>query len=274
MSDLYSILGVDKSADQDEIKRAYRRLAAQHHPDRGGDTKRFQEIQSAYDTLSDPNKRAEYDNPRPQMGGFHFEAHGFPPGFEEMFSQFGDPFSGFFRQRQTPRNRTLNLQASITLEDAFTGKDLLANINLPTGKTITVELKIPAGIQDGMNLRFSGIGDDTIPNAPKGDVHLSVHVQPHHLFQRQGDDLIQQLNLNCFDAILGKTLNVRTIDGKNLEIKVAPGTQHGQILSINGYGMPHVNENRMRGRFLISINITIPTNLTDPQKELVRILNK
>jgi curved DNA-binding protein len=218
MSDLYNTLGVERSANPDEIKRAYRKLAAQHHPDRGGDTKKFQEIQAAYDTLSDSEKRAEYDNPQPQIGGFNFHGNGFPPGFEDIFAHFGDghPFSAMFGRRPQQRNRTLNLQSSITLYEALTGKDIIANIRLPSGKEQLLEIKIPPGINDGSTLRLSGVGDDSIPNLPKGDIHFTIQVQPHPEFQRQGDDLISEIEVNCIDAILGKKILINTIDNKLL----------------------------------------------------------
>jgi DnaJ-class molecular chaperone len=278
MSDHYSTLGVDRNSSPDDIKRAYRKMAAQHHPDRGGDTAKFQEIQSAYDTLSDPGKRQQYDNPQPQGfpgGGFHFhQGGGFPPGFEDIFSAFGQghPFGDMFGQRQPQRNRTINIQTSITLEDAFHGKDLIANLQLPSGKNQTLEIKIPAGIDDGMTLRLNQMGDDSVPNAPKGDIHLTVHVQPHSVFQRQGDDLVKQVDVSCIDAMLGKTIKITTIDDKTLDITVPEGTQHGQTLAAAGYGMPKVNDNRFKGRLLILINVTIPKSLTTAQKNILKQL--
>lgn len=271
MSDYYSILGLNKNASQDEIKQAYRRLASQHHPDRGGDTKTFQEIQSAYATLSDPEKRAQYDTPQPQMGGFHFHASGFPPGFEDIFSHFGDnhPFASFFNRRQ-PQNKSLNIQVSITLEEAFNGKQLIANLKLPSGKEQLLEVKIPPGIHDGQTLRLSGMGDDTHPNLPRGDLHLTVSVQSHSEFVRQGDDLIKQVNLNCLEAIIGKKISVRTIDDKTLEININPGTQHGQTLSIHGHGMPNISNPLMKGRLLLNVNIIVPTDLSLDQINLIK----
>jgi DnaJ-class molecular chaperone len=271
--DHYSTLGVAKTASQDEIKKAYRKLASQHHPDKGGDKTKFQEVQAAYDTLSDPDKRAQYDNPAPQ--GFH-QYGGMPPGFEDMMSQmFGSGgFGGFndiFGRRQQPvRNRTLNLQTQITLEEAFTGKDIVANIRLPSGKDQVVEVKVPAGVREGTVLRLSGMGDDSYPNMPRGDIHLAVNILPHNTYMRQGDDLLRTLPITCFDAILGKTLTFETLDNKTLEINIAPGTQHGQILAVQNYGMPHMSDNRMRGRLLLEIKITVPTNLTETQKDLVK----
>ena len=277
MADHYQTLGVDRNASPEDIKKSFRRLASQHHPDKGGDTKKFQEIQEAYDTLSDPDKRAQYDNPQPQFpgGGFFHQQSGFPPGFEDIFGQvFSDqhPFGNIFgrRQGQPVRNRTLNIQTSITLEEAFNGKEMVANITLPSGRDQILQIKIPAGIQDGNTLRLAGIGDDSIPNAPRGDIHLTVNIQPHNIFHRSGDDLSILLNLNCIDAIVGKTIQVQTIDNKLLELNIKPGMQHGQILSAPGYGMPKMNDSRFRGRFMVQINITVPTDLSEAQKQILR----
>jgi curved DNA-binding protein len=274
MADYYSILGVAKNATADEIKKAYRKLASQHHPDRGGDTAKFQEIQAAYDTLSNPDKRSQYDNPRPQVDGFH-QYGGMPPGFEDMVSQmFGGGFGDIFGRRPQPvKNKNINLQTQISLEDAFRGKDLLSSIQLPSGREQLLEVKIPAGIRSGTTLRLAGMGDDRIPNVPRGDIYLSVDIMPHRTFQRDGDDLRIKVNVSCFDAILGKSIQFETIDGTLLETAIPSGIQHGQTLNAQGYGMPSLSNPLMRGRLLIDINITIPL-LTDDQKEaLKKIIN-
>lgn len=277
MTDHYQTLGVDRTATQDEIKKAYRKLASQHHPDRGGDTKKFQEIQVAYDTISDPAKRAEYDNPSPfgtNSDGSWREA-GFPPGFEDIFSQMmsgrgGNPFGFNFRNSAPQRNRTLNIQTTITLEEAFNGKDLIAGLKLPSGRDQTIEVKIPRGIQDGTTLRLTGMGDDSVPNQPKGDIHLTINVQQHEQYQRNGDDLVASIEVNAIDAILGKVIRVTTIDRKTLEVTINPGTQHGQVYSATGYGMPNMRDPRFVGRLLLGINIKIPTDLTEAQLAKVR----
>jgi curved DNA-binding protein len=276
MTDHYQTLGVPRNAGPDDIKQAYRRLAAQHHPDRGGDTAKFQEIQAAYAVLSDPEQRAQHDNPQPQFGGggFHFGG-GMPPGFDDFFAQaFGQGGNPFFGQgfRQPQRNRNLNLQTTITLEEAFLGKNLMANVGLPSGLEQVLEVKIPPGVRDNTVLRLAGMGDDTYNNVPRGDIHLTINIQSHHIYQRQGDDLLRILTVSCFDAILGKTVKFDTLDGKTLEVNVAPGTQHGQTLAVQGYGMPYMADPRMKGRLLLEINITIPTDLNQQQKDLVKQL--
>ena len=271
MADHYKTLGVDRNATQDDIKKAYRKLAAKHHPDRGGDTATFQEISVAYDTLSNPEKREQYDNPAPQ--GFH-QHGGMPEGFEELFRNFGGPFGDIFGRRpQAARNRTLNVQTNITLEDAFYGKTLTSTLRLPSGRDQTIEIKIPAGIRDGTTLRLAGVGDDSVSNIPRGDIHLTVNILPHPIFKRENDDLIFDVDITCFDAILGKTIRFDTIEGKTFDTSIPPGIQPGQQMNINGYGMPNMSNTVMRGRLLININITIPTTLTDSQKiELKKII--
>lgn len=272
MTDLYSVLGIGKDASPDEIKRAYRKLASQHHPDKGGDTAKFQQVEEAYRILSDPEKKAQYDNPAPQ--GFQ-QFGGMPPGFEEVFSQmFGggnSPFGDIFGQRRPQqRNRTLNIQTEISLEDAFNGKDLIANLVLPSGRNQTIEVKIPRGIQPGTTLRLAQMGDDTFSNLPKGDIHLTVNVREHPEFDRQGDDLIRTIDVDAIDAILGKSYQITTLDNKLLEVKINPGTQHATMLSAAGYGMPRMSDNRFVGRLLIRVNIRIPTNLTQTQLQKIK----
>lgn len=273
MDDFYKTLGVEKTATPDEIKSAYRKLASKHHPDKGGDTATFQKIQAAYETLSDANKRADYDNPMPQSGGFHFhQGGGIPPGFEDIFASMfggGNPFGDLHRRPQQ-RNSTVSLQTSISLEEAFTGKEIIAGVRLPSGREQAINVKIPAGISDGTTIRLKELGDDSIPSIPKGDINLTVRVAAHKTFMRQGDDLIKEVTLSAFEAMLGTSIEVDTLDGKTLNITVQPGTQHGAVLGAQGYGMPNVNDNRFKGRLLIPIKISIPTNLTDAQKELIK----
>jgi curved DNA-binding protein len=268
MIDPYSILGVAKNATPDDIKKAYRKLAAVHHPDKGGSTEKFQEIQGAYAILSDPQRREEFDNPPQQMGAGAFNFNmggGFPQGFEDIFGSF----FGRRPAQQPQRNKTFNLQAEITLEDAFNGKDILGNVRLPSGEQ-TFEIKIPPGIRDGNVLRLSGMGDNSNPELPKGDIHLAVRIQPHAVFQRHNDDLVMNLTINALEAIIGKTVSINTIENKTLEIKINPGVQYGQTLAVHGHGMPNINDTRMRGRLLINVEIIIPTNLTDDQKEIIK----
>lgn len=268
MTDYYNVLGVARTATPEEIKRAYRKLAALHHPDRGGDTAKFQEIQAAYATLGDPEKRAQYDNPQPQFNNFAYNGN-FPPEFEDIISAFGGGFGGMFR-RPPPQNRTLNLSTEITLEDAYLGKELMVSLKLPSGKDQILEIKIPRGAFNGMKLRLAEMGDDSIPNLPRGDIHLTVFVKQHSVYHRENDDLVQNLNVNAIDAIIGALYNITTISGKTFEVKIPMGIQHGQMLAIHDCGMPNLKNPDQFGRLLLHVNIVIPTNLTESEKETLK----
>lgn len=270
MSDHYTTLGINRNASESEIKQAYRRLASQHHPDKGGDTAKFQEIEEAYRVLSDPDSKGNYDSPQPQ-----YHQNGFPGGghpFDDLFRHFGGgPFGDIFGRRpQQPRNRTLNIQANVDLEDAFNGKELLASMMMPSGKEQVVNVKIPAGVQDGTVLRLAEMGEDSVPGAPRGDIHMTVRINPHPKFIRQGDDLISEITLPIWDAILGNTVKVTTIDKRELEVTIPPGIQPDQTLSIQNAGMPNMNDPRFKGRLFLKLKFDIPSNLTEQQKNIIK----
>ena len=272
MTDYYSTLGVPKGASADEIKKAYRKMAAKHHPDRGGDTAQFQKVEEAYRVLSDPNQRQSYDNPQPEFSdpfGPFMNSHGFHDIFRQF--NFGDVFGQ--HRHQPARNRTVNITAGITLEDAFNGKELLANVTLPSGKEQMINVKIPPGVDSGTTLRLAGMGEDSIPGAPRGDIHMTINVLPHHMFQRHGEDLITEVNIPIWTAILGGAINIKTIDGKDYEMAVPEGTQFGTTLNMNGGGMPRLNSPAVRGRLLVKLNLSVPTNLTEEQKQIIRAVS-
>ena len=274
--DYYNTLGVSKDASEDDIKKAYRKLAMKHHPDRtGGDDSKFKEIQEAYATLSDPEKRSQYDNPRPQFGGTH---HGgfneMPPGFEDIFGQmFGgrNPF-GFAQQPRPVKNRDIALDTQITLEDAYIGKTLTANVQLPSGRDQLLEIKIPPGIQSGQRLRLSGMGDDSNPHLHRGDIYINVHIYPHREYERHGDDLHKQIKISAWDAMLGTDMTIKTLDNRQLSVTVPAGTQPNSTLRLAGYGMPNVQDIRFRGNILLNIDVSIPM-LTEEQKNIVKQLS-
>lgn len=273
MTDYYSTLGVPKGASADEVKKAYRKMASQHHPDKGGDTAKFQQIEEAYRVLSDPNQKAQYDNPQPEFSdpfGPFMNSH----GFQDIFRQFhfGDMFGGH-HHHQPRKNRTVNITATISLEDAFNGKELLANVTLPSGKEQMINVKVPAGVDTGVTLRLAGMGEDQIPGAPRGDIHMTINVLPHPLFQRHGDDLIAEAHVPIWTAILGGTILVKTIEGKEFEMTVPEGTQFGTTLAMQNAGMPRMNVANVRGRMLVKLNVTVPTNLNEAQKQMIRAVS-
>lgn len=273
--DYYQTLGVSRNASEQEIKSAYRKLAMKYHPDKGGDAAKFQEINEAYATLGDAQKRAAYDNPSPQFNGNSFQfdfGDSFPPGFENIFRP-GGPFEGVFGfQRRPPTNQSIQLSTSISLLDAFNGQELTANVTLPSGREQTVTIRIPRGIHEGTTLRLAGMGDDSLPGVPRGDILLTVHVQSHPSFYRQGDDLIKEVDINCIDAMLGKPITIEGIDGKVLQTEIPAGIQPDAIVSLAGQGMPNFNTPDRRGRLLLKLKVKIP-QLSEDQKTALRKLN-
>jgi curved DNA-binding protein len=270
MQDFYKILGVSKTASQEEIKTAYRKLASKNHPDKGGDTAIFQNIQAAYDTLGDPEKRSQYDNPYRQESTFNYQNEEI--NLEDLFRYFTGNQSSFeqiFRSQRI-KNKDISIKTSITLEDAFAGKIITASVKLPSGKDEVISFKIPPGIQNHTSIKLAGVGDDSIPNIPRGNLNLIVEIIKHPVFQQQGLDLIIDANISVWDAMLGNNIDIKTIEEKTLSIKIPAGIQHDQILSLVGYGMPDINRPSIRGRLLIKIKIEIPKFLSEEQKILIK----
>jgi curved DNA-binding protein len=265
MSDYYQTLGIPRDADQEQIKKAYRKLAMQHHPDRpGGDDTEFKKIQEAYATLSDDSAKQQYDfNPSGGSPDSPFSFGGVPPGFEHLFQQFGGMFNN---PRAVQRNRNINLQIEVSLTDIFNGKEFIANVHLPTGQEQLVNIKIPPGMHEGNSLRLAGIGDDHFKNVPRGDIILAVKINNDTQFIRRGDDLIKESDISMWDAALGCVLSVVTIDKKTFEVKITAGTNDGQIFGIANAGMPLFNHPTSRGRLLLKINVKMPSFLTEEQR--------
>jgi len=261
--DYYSILGVSKSASQDDIKKAYRKLASKHHPDRGGDTSKFQQIEEAYRTLSDDQKRAQYDNPMPQYSFHTGNMNDMNDLFGAMFG--ANPFGAGFRQ-QSRKNRNINIRVEMTLEEILVGKEVTGSIRLPSGKEQALQLSIPAGVQNGDSIRFRGLGDDSIPNMPRGDVIAQIIELPHPRFKRDGRNLYAEVEISAFDAMLGKTIRFKTLEDKELEIKVPAGIQPSQMIKCDSYGLPVGPHNHQRGNLFIQVQITIPKILFTEDK--------
>ena len=222
VKDYYSILGVDKTATPDEIKRAYRKLASQHHPDKGGDTAHFQDIQAAYAVLSDPVKRQQYNNPRPQFGGFPGAA---PFDFDAIFDMFGADLRGQ-RQQRVPR-----ISLWISLADVMTGGPRV--VSLQMNNTVSnVEVNIPAGIHDGDSVRYPGL-------APGGgDLVVVYRVKPDPKWIQNGKDITVEVIVDIWDLIVGCDLTVADLLGNQLAVTVPPETQPNALLRARGRGLP------------------------------------
>ncbi len=277
--DYYSTLGLQRGATDDEIKKAYRKLAMKHHPDRGGDQAKFKEVSTAYEALSDPEKRRIIDmggDPN-QQGGFQhgpgnpFEFHFGTGDLNDLFGNFG--FGGGFGRQPLRKNKSLNINIEITLEDVLKGKDLNAEVSIPGGKTKMINIAIPAGIEHGQQIRYEGMGDNSIPNLRPGDLIVNVLVRQHSKFKRENTSLIFEKEISVWDAMLGTSLDIETLDNKTLSITIPAGTQPETVLSCRGEGLPNMRS-RIRGNLLIKIKVHVPRNLTNDQKKSIEDFRK
>jgi len=247
MQNPYQTLGVERNAPADEIKRAYRKLASQHHPDKGGDKTRFQEIQQAYDTLSDANRRAAYDNPQPQ--GFGFQANG-PFDFQTIFDVFGARFQQPHQQRVQQARMTL----WITLQDVAQGGRKTISVGSSQG-TVTVEIEIPLGIEDGNTVQYPKTG-------PMGmDLLISFRIHPNPRWERNGPNLTTEQTVSIWDLVLGAEIQVRDILGTTLSLTIPPRTQPGTTFRLRGRGLQQ--RSGTTGDLFVQVQAIIPNHIPE-----------
>ncbi|RYB04920.1 DnaJ C-terminal domain-containing protein [Lichenibacterium ramalinae] len=292
MRDPYTVLGVTKSADAAEIKKAFRKLAKKFHPDQSQEPKakeRFTEVNSAYEILGDETKRGQFDrgeidgDGKPRFGGFGGGAGGGAGGFD--FNDFGgaSPFArgtrggggfdasdifadllnggarGGRRTAQQPsRGEDVTASVAVPLEDVVKGGS--ARVTLPTGRTLDV--KVPAGIEDGKAIRLKGQGHESPSGGPAGDAIVTVRYAPHRTFHIEGRDLRLDLPVTFYEAVLGGTVPVATLDG-TVEITLPPGANKGRTLRLRGKGMPGPNG---AGDLLVTPRVVLPER-SDPELE-------
>lgn len=281
----YATLGVSENASQDEIKKAYRRLAMQHHPDKGGDTNRFQEIQAAYDAVSDEQRRAQYDAER-QGGGMRFNINGhdfgggMPPGMEDMLRNFGFAFGQgfgdsagdpFAHVRQPRRNKDLQIEIVVSLASTLDEQTKIINVKTTNGDTYPVEVKIPRGVRPSSTIKYTGLGDNFFASLTRGDLYVKIQIESNAEFGINNLDLIKNVELDCIRAMLGDTVAVNGLDGKRFDLTVPAGTQPGTRFRIPNQGLYAMNQN-IRGSLIVSVKINVPVNLTIEQQKTLREL--
>ena len=267
MANAYETLGVPKGASDEEIKKAYRRLASAHHPDKGGDTARFQEIQSAYDTLSDPQKRQQHDNPNPfaghhgHQGGFHeFHFGGGDPN--DIFAQFfggASPFGGHnpFQQRQPRRNKDLRVQLNISLASTLEQQRKTISVQTTKGDRYNVDVDIPRGVSNGTTIKYTQMGDNMFDTLTRGDLYVIVNVENDIRYQVNGINLIKRIQVDAIDAMLGTDAIVRGLDGRDFAVKIPQGCQNDMKFGLQGQGLYQMNTN-VRGDLVVVVEVTVP----------------
>jgi curved DNA-binding protein len=245
----YDVLGVPRSATADEIKRAYRKLASQHHPDRGGDTAKFQEIEAAYRTLSDTEKRSQYDNPNPffsqnpsggwQQAGAHFN-------MDDIFAMFNQGM------RQQGRRNHVRMTVWITLAEAAQGVSKTLNVGTSMGSS-TVQIGIPKGIDNGDNVQYGGV-------APGGlDLVVNFRIHPDARWRRDGLNLHTDQRISVWDLILGADLEVTTVTGATIVMRVPANTQPGTVMRVRSHGMP--NNQGQVGDCFVRLQAELPKSI-------------
>jgi curved DNA-binding protein len=258
----YETLGITKGATAAEIKSAYRKLAAIHHPDRGGNPDRMQTINEAYDTLKDTAKRSQYDNPRPQhSGGFHTSQD-----FEDVMQHFRSGNASFgngFQQRQQ-RNKDITVKAEITIAEMISGKDIVASYRLGTGTIETVEISIPVGARSDMRIQYAGLGDDAHSTLPRGNLYVLIAVIGQANWHVRNNDLYTEHKVNVLDMMLGSKVEIETLEKKKVSLRIPAGTKAGTTFGLLDQGVPDVNSKK-RGRLLIQIHPDIP-QLNDAER--------
>jgi curved DNA-binding protein len=300
--DYYKTLGVSKNASAEEIKKAYRRLARQHHPDvskKPEAEKRFKEVNEANEVLSDPEKRKRYDTVGPdwerfrqggqQPGGFQWvytgqpgadpfngEAGGFSDFFRTLFGEgaadvdtgslFGRPST---RRRRSVAGADVEHEVEATLAEAYKGTERSLELRLPDGTTRRLSVKIPAGVRDGQRIRLAGQGAPGGAGGPSGDLFLRVRVRPHPLFERDGEDLRLVLPVALHEALLGAEVTVPTLKGR-VSLRIPPETQNGRTIRLAGQGMPRATGGH--GDLYVTVKIVLPTKLNERERELVNEL--
>lgn len=265
--DFYKILGVGKNATNDEIKKKYRSLARELHPDKTkGDSameEKFKAVSEAYDILSDSKKRAEYDEARSlfERGGFRAPQGGqnFQGGdFSDIFGG-GNPqdiFSNLFGggARRGPRKgQDLQTESSITFKEAAFGTTLELRLSTDGGPSQNITARVPAGVNDGAKIRVKGKGAPG--EAGPGDLFILLHVKPHTVFSRKGENILLNLPVTFVEATLGADIKVPTLSGDDVTVRIAPGTPNGRTLRVKGRG---VTKGSTTGDLLVTIDVQVP----------------
>ena len=276
--DFYKVLGVDKKAGADEIKKKYRTLARELHPDKNkGDAakeEKFKGISEAYEILSDAKKRAEYDEARSlyERGGFRA-----PMGGGQQGGDFNDIFGGgnpqdifanlFGGGRRGPRKgQDLQTEATITFRESIVGTHLDLRLATDRGAAQNITARVPAGVSDGAKIRVKGKG--AAGEAGPGDLFIMLHVKPHPIFARKGENLTLTLPVTFTEAALGADIKVPTMSGEDVTVRIAPGTSNGRTLRVKGRG---ITKGATTGDLLVTVDVQVPQRVDGKALDALKV---
>lgn len=258
--DYYETLGVNHTTKPDEIKKAYKKLASKHHPDKGGDPEEFKKVQAAYDVLGNPQKKHEYDNPSP------FRNHGQGNPHAGQGNPFSDIFGDIFGQRQQQRQSNFNAETQlvITLEDAYFGYN--RQIDVGTGP---IDIQIPKGIKSGTVYNITGKAPIQDSNLPPGDLRVRIVIDQHDAFGRDGTNLIGAIEIDYINAMLGTSVTIQHISGRQLNVHIPPNTEPDSRLKLRGEGFTNAHSSIV-GDFIILVKVSTPDDMSDQHKKLLQ----
>ncbi len=296
--DYYEVLGIDRSASEAELKRAFKKLARTYHPDvNPGNAKaeeRFKEISEAYAVISDPEKRRKYDAMgHAAFGGGSPWGGGAPPGMEDILREFGlgDIFGGVFggarggaarggfhAQHQAPRRgQDVNYSMEIGFDDSLKGLNTTITVPKTTNEngkiqhtTERIQVKIPPGVSNGSRIRLAGKGEVSLNDGPQGDLFIVTKVREHPFFERKGDNLYLELPVSLGEALLGARVEINTFEGVT-KMTIPPSTQNGQVFRLSGKGAPKLKGSG-KGDLFVRIQVLLPDQMDEESKEIVREL--
>lgn len=291
--DYYTILGLDKTASQDDVKKAYRKLARKYHPDLNPNDKeaeqKFKEVNEANEVLGNPENRAKYDKygehwrhgeeyekAQQQQRQYQQGSGGFGGGFSGADFGDGGDFSDFFKDMFGGGG---GFRSGRGTSGKFKGQDISAELNLslrdaaqthPQTFEINgqkIRITIPAGVYDGLQIRLKGKGNPGHNGGPDGDLYITFNIAADPQFERVGDDLKTKIDIDLYTAVLGGEVTVHTLDS-TIKLKVKPGSQNGTTVRLKGKGFPVYKKDGQYGDLFVTYNVKLPTSLTDKQKEL------
>ena len=278
MTDAYKTLGVARDATEDQIKKAYRSMASKHHPDKGGDTAKFQEVQSAYETLTDPNKRQQHDNPNPFHGG-HQHSDGFQEfhfgggNAQDIFTQFFNQRAGsnpFHQQAQPRRNKDLRINITVTLASTLSEQQKTVSVQTTKNDKFNIDVKIPRGVSNGTTIKYTQMGDNFFESLTRGDLYVIINVIADSRFEIHGVNLVSNLEISSIEAMTGTEKEIEGIDGNTFLIKIPVGCQFGTKFGLQGKGLYQMNTD-YRGDLIVNTLIKTLT-LTEAQIQILKTI--